>query len=935
MPTTSIDVAEDDDDVRGGVQNALVDRSNGALKEPVAIENGNDGEDKNGTMDDQIFPTCIEDEPEEKKTTEDTDNNDETAAVAAAAFPETTKPTSIKEEEEDEVCPVCLRTNLDDATLDWVYNPLCGHGFCLPCMDQLLIWAPPRSRSNVDDNANGDYYYYLDSENNHNETNINGNNSFAPTTITLGICPVCRTDLSYFDLRYKRTDRCVVPNSDDDQEEEPNELNNNSKNSNSNGGAAGGGTLPSWDAQLNGSIFLEDSLPDLGWGSVHFPPFDAEEGGASSTSSSSSSSSDPNNDNETVNDSNRREDDAYDASHHQHHRRRRRKVPCVNYSNVAWRNAAECPATVWLDESCRYHAPSHTLEGKAVYHHRPLITTTSRHSAREDHTTTMNGNNNKTLEEETTTGNNAWEEEDMPPLSHCTTWRFIMSFSHNFQFITQGILVRTKYSGHDYQLYGIRAGDSTDAVDAPSPVAPFVDGSWLVAPIPIANSGRVSSRDASGRNESDDHGGRRWTSSNGQDYPSNPIAVFSSLCHEQMLTVTRDLLCENETWYQLLQNGSAAGDIYLVERMSVSLRKSKPMLVASWDWDAQPDGPVDIGARLVWHTVVSSGDEPTGSEPVMEWIRQTSPRPFFLPPSSKTDVIPLGGERGSMMRRVTSKHNAVRPKYNSKSVWGNVFVQLYKVGAMSFHFVRWSKNQKGAKESNNKGRDSLADNHNFHDKLEIVNENYRDDNSVGFLYMSFEHASNGRLSQLDDGRPLPSRVKCRNVQFSDNGRTVECHVNWLQDIGLPWQEMTQWKLKMHFDTEFVCILSGSLHGSPIGEKDNWFPMRDFSSNLLYCNAGLYDFWYNDASSGAPKADNTKNDSDEGLPQASAPRSSSDSVSRLRHRLKEQEGASAAVWKLVRTVAQAAKTDRRNHGTPTNPMIYSSERVSGEVFTNRG
>ena len=82
-------------------------------------------------------------------------------------------------------CPMChrtptdLRTNNDGAPVNFAYSRTCGHIYCLPCIEQRLL-APsftelPRTKRQLKED----------------ETLV---------TTTLGACPVCRTELSYFDL---------------------------------------------------------------------------------------------------------------------------------------------------------------------------------------------------------------------------------------------------------------------------------------------------------------------------------------------------------------------------------------------------------------------------------------------------------------------------------------------------------------------------------------------------------------------------------------------------------------------------------------------------------------------------------------------------------------------------------------------------------------
>jgi hypothetical protein len=139
---------------------------------------------------------------------------------------------------DDEPCPICFRTKEElhhettttstpsseeegATTLvsKFVYSPACGHVFCFPCIERLLLAPQPM-------------HYFATSEQ---------LLSSSQTTTTLGVCPICRSELSYFDLLVEGTNTPVVAANDP------------------------------LDPRLLGAVFVEQGTEGVGWGSFHFP----------------------------------------------------------------------------------------------------------------------------------------------------------------------------------------------------------------------------------------------------------------------------------------------------------------------------------------------------------------------------------------------------------------------------------------------------------------------------------------------------------------------------------------------------------------------------------------------------------------------------------------------------------------------------------------
>ena len=110
------------------------------------------------------------------------------------------------------------------------------------------------------------------------------------------------------------------------------------------------------------------------------------------------------------------------------------------------------------------------------------------------------------------------------------------------------------------------------------------------------------------------------------------------------------------------------------------------------------------------------------------------------------------------------------PTYHGSSIWGNVFIKKLRVGNASYHFL---SPERGG-------------------------------------YVSYEHPACRDLPPLDDGTPLPTRVKFHNLEYDPSERKVTAMIEWEQDFGTTWNDNVRWKLDMEFDSEFVCILRGGI-----------------------------------------------------------------------------------------------------------------------------
>ena len=133
--------------------------------------------------------------------------------------------------------------------------------------------------------------------------------------------------------------------------------------------------------------------------------------------------------------------------------------------------------------------------------------------------------------------------------------------------------------------------------------------------------------------------------------------------------------------------------------------------------------------------------------------------------------------------------------YNRFDLWGNTFIQSNKIGFASYHF----------------------------------------DSSTGQVYISYEHDDCCYWPALDDGSPVPSRVPFVNTSYNADTRTFRGHIAWRQMYQTTWNGSEEWQYEMKFDSEFICILSGTVHSINRGQS---IELSEYGSSLVYINAAL-------------------------------------------------------------------------------------------------
>ena len=103
-------------------------------------------------------------------------------------------------------------------------------------------------------------------------------------------------------------------------------------------------------------------------------------------------------------------------------------------------------------------------------------------------------------------------------------------------------------------------------------------------------------------------------------------------------------------------------------------------------------------------------------------------------------------------------------------------------------------------------------------------------------YISYENVACSSWSPLDDGSPVPAQVPFVNCSYDCNARIFRGKIPWLETYGTTWMGCKEWNYEMHFDSNFVCILSGTVESvTTEGRKKE---MSKFGQSLIYVNAAI-------------------------------------------------------------------------------------------------
>jgi hypothetical protein len=147
------------------------------------------------------------------------------------------------------------------------------------------------------------------------------------------------------------------------------------------------------------------------------------------------------------------------------------------------------------------------------------------------------------------------------------------------------------------------------------------------------------------------------------------------------------------------------------------------------------------------------------------------------------------------------------PKYNTSALWGNAFCQWSGASQEAYHFALPSIDGEP-------GRGKIV------------------------AYASFGNPARHPFPSLDDGSDLPDRVHFKNATYDESTLTFVGSIKWLDDCGTTFRGMKRWDVKVRFDSEFACILSGLIKGYPVGGDGTGQKLSVFGKDRLHFNARL-------------------------------------------------------------------------------------------------
>jgi hypothetical protein len=82
-------------------------------------------------------------------------------------------------------------------------------------------------------------------------------------------------------------------------------------------------------------------------------------------------------------------------------------------------------------------------------------------------------------------------------------------------------------------------------------------------------------------------------------------------------------------------------------------------------------------------------------------------------------------------------------------------------------------------------------------------------NSNHAAYISYENPDTSVWGSLDDGSPIPSKIKFRNIEWDESNRIFRGSILWFEDYGTTWKGKEKWSYEMKFDSSYMFIVSGT------------------------------------------------------------------------------------------------------------------------------
>ena len=173
---------------------------------------------------------------------------------------------------------------------------------------------------------------------------------------------------------------------------------------------------------------------------------------------------------------------------------------------------------------------------------------------------------------------------------------------------------------------------------------------------------------------------------------------------------------------------------------------------------------------------------------------------------------------------VVTQPSSYKPVYNGHTLWGNTFYQSFLFGLASYHFKSSSSSSSSSNNDNNNNNTHHYD-----------------------AYISYENPNTSVWGSLDDGSPIPSKIKFHNIEWDESNRIFRGSILWFEDYGTTWKGKEKWSYEMKFDSSYMFIVSGTckmfykkillLDGEEEEQQEQQeVEVHQFGVDLVYINA---------------------------------------------------------------------------------------------------
>ena len=190
----------------------------------------------------------------------------------------------------------------------------------------------------------------------------------------------------------------------------------------------------------------------------------------------------------------------------------------------------------------------------------------------------------------------------------------------------------------------------------------------------------------------------------------------------------------------------------------------------------------DLSSDSSYHTLVDGNDEVIFVSPhrQQQQHQEYAASSVMLYQRVQLNAINQEEEEGTT---VVTQPSSYKPVYNGHTLWGNTFYQSFLFGLASYHFKSSS--------SSNSNNDNNNNTHHYD------------------AYISYENPNTSVWGSLDDGSPIPSKIKFHNIEWDESNRIFRGSILWFEDYGTTWKGKEKWSYEMKFDSSYMFIVSGT------------------------------------------------------------------------------------------------------------------------------